>query len=201
MFNLVIPIEIEAYLAGSGEMQIQLDPQTATIPWELLDTKRESDDDPPWAIKVKLLRKLRIKTFRERVTDAGTDASALVIGEPECPPDFPRLYGARAEAVAVRDCLEGSSGLGKEAVTALINPDATQPGPSARAVVNALFERPWRVVHVTGHGVPGEHGKPGGVVLSNGNFLGRPRSATCEPRRSWYSSTVVISERRTPGSC
>ena len=41
-------------------MQIELDPQTAKIPWELLDTERESDDDLPWAIRVKLLRKLRI---------------------------------------------------------------------------------------------------------------------------------------------
>ena len=172
LFNLVIPMEIEAYLAGSGEMQIQLDPQTATIPWELLDTQRESDDDLPWAIRVKLLRKLRIRSFRERVTDAGADASALVIGEPECPQDFPRLYGARAEAVAVRDCLAGPFGLGEKAVTALINPDATQPGPSARAVVNAVFERPWRMVHLAGHGMPGTDGKPGGVVLSNGTFLG-----------------------------
>ena len=83
LFNLLIPVELEAYLAGSGEMQIELDPETAGIPWELLDTK---SDDPttelPWAIRVKLLRKLRIKEFREHVTDADADASALVIGEP-----------------------------------------------------------------------------------------------------------------------
>ncbi len=34
---------------------------------------------------------------------------------------------------------------------------------------NALFERPYRVVHVAGHGAPGEKG---GVVLSGGTFLG-----------------------------
>jgi hypothetical protein len=172
LFNLVVPIEIEAYLVGSGEMQIELDPQTATIPWELLDTKRESDDDLPWAIRVKLLRKLRIKTFRERVSDAGADARALVIGEPECPQEFPRLYAARAEALAVRTRLADAGGLGEKAVTALISPDATRPGAGARDVVNALFERPWRVVHIAGHGVPGKDGKPGGVVLSNGTFLG-----------------------------
>ena len=42
LFNLLIPVELEPYLAGSGEMQIELDPQTAKIPWELLDTKREA---------------------------------------------------------------------------------------------------------------------------------------------------------------
>ena len=36
--------------------------------------------------------------FREQVTDADADASALVIGEPECPAEYPRLYGARREA-------------------------------------------------------------------------------------------------------
>jgi CHAT domain-containing protein len=172
LFNLVVPIEIEAYLAGSGEMQIELDPQTAAIPWELLDTKRESDDDLPWAIRVKLLRKLRIKEFRERVSDAGADASALVIGEPECPQEYPRLYGARAEALAVRACLQGEQALGAQGVRALISDDAKQPGPGARDVVNALFERPWRILHIAGHGLPGRDGKPGGVVLSNGTFLG-----------------------------
>ena len=171
LFGLLIPIELEAYLAGSGEMQIELDPQTAAIPWELLDTKREANDEP-WALRVNLLRKLRISRFREQVSDAGAGDSALVIGEPECPPEYPRLYGARAEAVAVQTCLTGTGGLTEDAVTGLFNPDATQAGPGARAVVNALFERPWRIVHIAGHGVPGKRGKPGGVVLSNGTFLG-----------------------------
>ena len=48
LFNLLIPVELESYLAGSGEMQIELDPQTASIPWELLEPKRESGE-LPWA--------------------------------------------------------------------------------------------------------------------------------------------------------
>ena len=96
LFNLLIPVELEAYLAGSGEMQIELDPQTAKIPWELLDTKSDSDTDPPWAIRVKLLRKLRIKEFRERVTDAGADASALVDRRAGMPQRVPATLTARA---------------------------------------------------------------------------------------------------------
>src|SRR5204863_5221743 len=34
------------------------------------------------------------------------------------------------------------------------------------------FEKPWRVVHIAGHGMPGGNGNSGGVVLSNGTFLG-----------------------------
>jgi CHAT domain-containing protein len=169
LFNLLVPVELEAYLAGSGEMQIELDPQTAKIPWELLDTRSESDSELPWAIRVKLLRKLRIAEFRERVSDATAEDSALVIGEPECPPEYPRLLGARSEAVAVRGCLTADGGLD---VTDLISDDPSRAGASARAVVNALFEKPWRIVHIAGHGLPGASGAPGGVVLSNGTFLG-----------------------------
>jgi CHAT domain-containing protein len=169
LFNLLVPVELEPYLAGSGEMQIELDPQTAKIPWELLDTKNDGDDELPWAIRVKLLRKLRIQEFRERVSDATPEDSALVIGEPACPPEYPRLPGARSEALAVRGCLASDAAL---TVTDLISEDPSQPGASAREVVNALFERPWRIVHIAGHGMPGASGAPGGVVLSNGAFLG-----------------------------
>jgi hypothetical protein len=184
LFNLLIPVELEPYLAGSGEMQIELDETTARIPWELLDTAHPFDNAPrtangaddgradePWAIRVQLLRKLRIETFRERVSDATPDASALVIGEPACPADsYPRLYGARREAMAVRDCLRGA--LEEGTVRDLISDDDALPGADARTVVNALFERPWRLVHISGHGIPGTGTTPGGVVLSNGTFLG-----------------------------
>jgi hypothetical protein len=172
LFDLLVPVELEAYLAGSGEMQIELDPQTAKIPWELLDSNTSGGDDLPWAIRVKLLRKLRIREFRERVTYAAAGASALVIGEPESPSGYPRLPGARSEALVVCDCLTGEGGLDKPLVTSLVSSDPSQAGANARTVVNALFERPWRIVHIAGHGMPGENGNPGGVVLSNGTFLG-----------------------------
>lgn len=173
LFNLLIPIELEAYLSASDEMQIQLDPATARIPWELLDTNRDDTvNQRPWAIRVKLLRKLRTDGFRDHVLDADPDASALVIGEPECPEGYPRLYGARAEAEAVRECLTGPAALESASVKSLIADDPSDSGADARTVINALFERPWRIVHITGHGALPENGTPGGVVLSNGSFLG-----------------------------
>ena len=96
----------------------------------------------------------------------------LVIGEPECPEQYPRLYGARREAEVVRNCLTGSGGLDATLVRALISEDADQPGPDARTVVNAIFEQRWRIVHIAGHGMPTADGSGGGVVLSTGAFLG-----------------------------
>jgi len=189
LFQLLVPIEMEAYLSGTTDLQIELDSGTAGIPWELLDTdiqgRRESR---PWAIRVKLLRKLRMNDFRPRVIDADADSSVLIIGEPECPGNYPRLFGARAEARAVAACLMASNVLGGEKVRALISPDDPDKfGPDARTVINALMERDWRIVHISGHGDPPEMlgpepakdddppqrlGNPRGVVLSDGSYLG-----------------------------
>ena len=91
-----------------------------------------------WAIRVKLLRKLRTGRYREQVIDADPTDRVLVVGEPECPEQYPRLYGARREAEVVRNCLTGPGGLDSTLVRALLSEDADQPGPDARMVVNAI---------------------------------------------------------------
>ena len=57
---------MEPFLGGTTEMVIELDSGTAGIPWELLDTDHgaAAHDQPPWAIRAKLLRKLRTAEFR-----------------------------------------------------------------------------------------------------------------------------------------
>ncbi|MEO7190194.1 MAG: CHAT domain-containing protein [Vicinamibacterales bacterium] len=190
LFDLLIPIEMEPFLGGTSDMVIELDQGTAGIPWELLDTAPLSrGDQRPWAIRSKLLRKLRTTVFRAQVVDASADADVLVIGEPAADPElYPRLPGARLEARAVAACLTEPGALEPERVRLLVGPDNDEePGPGARAVINTLLERDWRIVHVAGHGEPPERigpvprhagdppqrdGDPRGVVLSNGTFLG-----------------------------
>jgi hypothetical protein len=179
LFQLLVPIEIEPYLAGSTEMLLEVDRGTAGIPWELLDTDAEASPgsvrthtgSEPWAVRTRLLRKLRIENAPER-PDAGVEGSALVIGEPKCDPDkYPRLAGARAEAKQVSECLSAASALGTDRVEDLISPDDPQQfGPDARQVLNALFDRDrtWRIIHIAGHGEPATDTDPGGVVLSDG---------------------------------
>ena len=193
LFQLLVPIEIEPYLAGSSEMQIEVDRGTAGIPWELLDTDADASPNSvrsragsePWAVRARLLRKLRVENPPER-PDAGTDGSALVIGEPKCDPDkYPRLIGARAEARQVADCLSAASALGGDRVEGLISPDDPQQfGADARQVLNALFDRDrtWRIIHIAGHGEPATDTEQGGVVLSDG-FL---------------SATEISAMRKTP---
>jgi pimeloyl-ACP methyl ester carboxylesterase/tetratricopeptide (TPR) repeat protein len=190
LFRLLVPVELEPFLGGSTEIVIELDSGTAGIPWELLDANVPgSGDRRPWAIRSKLIRKLRTSEFRRQVVDAGTEERILVIGEPMCDPKrYSRLPGARAEASAIVKRLTAPGAVNADKVTALISPDdEALPGPDARTIINALMARDWRIVHVSGHGEPpvniapestpcsgtGEaDGDPRGVVLSECSFLG-----------------------------
>ena len=192
---------------------MDLDPQSASIPWELIETQDASGylrplgerDTPsasavPWAIQVKLLRKLRLREFRESVNDATTDASVLVIGEPECPREYPRLFGAHARrSRSAPVCRTRSAIHRSEPSSATIPADV---GPNAREVINALFERPWRVVHIAGHGEMAAAGQPGGVVLSENTFPGSGRDSQ-HANGAWPGVRELLSPRRalTPANC
>jgi hypothetical protein len=189
LFRLLVPVDLEPFLTGGTEAQFEVDSGTAGIPWELLDdASSDHSNDVPWAIRTKLLRRLRTADFRPQVTDAGADASVLVIGEPECDPKYyPPLVGAQQEALAVRAALVAPGRLTEDQVVALTSKGDGKPsGPNARSVVNALMQRDWRIVHIAGHGEPPELlgpvpakpgdppqriGNPRGVVLSNSVYL------------------------------
>jgi tetratricopeptide (TPR) repeat protein len=183
LLQLLVPPEVEPFLGGSDRMLLEVDAATAPIPWELLDTspgptnrhgQPQRDDERPWAIRTALLRKLRTDNFRQQVQDAQPDDAVLVIGEPKVDlAHYAALPGARAEAEAVAAAFTGTGGVGAARVTALLNDD------DAAAVINALFERRYRIVHVAGHGEAvsrdtstGELRHLGGVVLSDHTFLG-----------------------------
>ncbi|HEU0204466.1 MAG TPA: CHAT domain-containing protein, partial [Burkholderiaceae bacterium] len=159
LFKLLVPLEIEPFLCGSASMLVQLDTKTAALPWELLDTQgnefEKRDDTRPWAVRTRLLRKLRTADYREQPQDAGREASVLVIGEPLCDNEkYPPLPGAAAEARAVAEVLGVKPILNERALT----------------IVNAVLDHSYRILHVAGHGdvIDGI----GGVVLSNGTMFG-----------------------------
>ena len=187
LYQLLVPVEMDPFFGGTTEMRIELDSSTAGIPWELLHNTHHDgsgDDALPWAIRTKLLRKLRMARFRQTVTDASADSDVLVIGEPAVsePDKYPRLPGARREAHAVSRRLTAPGAFASEDVRALIAGDDAASAPDAHQVINALLDREWRIVHIAGHGEAPERltapdgstsdGDPRGVVLSHGCFLG-----------------------------
>jgi CHAT domain-containing protein len=166
LFQLLVPQDMEAFLAGTERMVLELDEQAAEIPWELLQSPvdgRRVMPQQPWAIRTRLLRKLRKTHFRARPQDAGADDQVLVIGEPRLrDPRYARLPGAIAEARAVAAALAGPQGIDPAQVALIVEAEAP-------AILNALFSQRWRIVHIAGHGEPG---REGGLVMSDETFLG-----------------------------
>lgn len=166
LFQLLVPMDLQPMLVGSGELQIEVTPGTAGIPWELL--RPPDDGQIPWAIRSKLLRRLKTSDFRRVVVDTDGDHGLLVIAEPECPKGYPALLQARREGIDVHDLLHARF----PQQTQILGADDA-PRPNVETVLTRLFERPWRVVHIAGHGIPAgltrdgkKHGA--GVVLSEG---------------------------------
>lgn len=172
LFQLLVPVEIEPYLAGSTDMVIELDRSTAALPWELLDTDAGSkllsvaSSAVPWSIRTKLIRRLQVAQFRAQVVDATTEDNVLVIGEPLCDPArYGPLPGARREALAVAKVAQSLGGGGREEMVQQL-----ADHNDAQTIINALFARNYRAIHIAGHGMAGKHG---GVVLSGpSTFLG-----------------------------
>ncbi|MBT9558054.1 MAG: CHAT domain-containing protein [Myxococcales bacterium] len=167
IFPLLVPEGLEPVLSATTNLVVEVDPATAGIPWEMLESPGATG--VPWPIQARLIRKLATTVFRGTPRDAGVGASALIIGEPLADTHrFPRLPGARAEAAEVRDQLQ--AGERSISVTALIA--TPEKCPDAIDVISALMSQPWQIVHIAGHGVSGDAGSVGGVVLSGGLFLG-----------------------------
>jgi pimeloyl-ACP methyl ester carboxylesterase/tetratricopeptide (TPR) repeat protein len=160
LFQLLVPTELESFLSSANAVVLQLDKDTARYPWEMLESSESHSslggEQLPWAVRAKLLRKLRTTTFREHPVDVGKTGAVLVIGEPETDPkDYAELPNAREEAEIVGQVLKTAP---------ILNPNAL-------ATINALLEKRYRVIHIAGHGKYDENGA-GGVVLSNGTVLG-----------------------------
>jgi len=157
LFNLLVPVELEPFLSGSDAVVLQLDDETARVPWEMLDTNPEGKDSTrePWAVRTRMVRQLRVREYRDRPTMARSDHCVLVIGEPKS--DMVPLSAATIEAKAVADALGDKPLLGADPLK----------------LINALMERPYRIVHIAGHGqLPDASNPLTGVVLANGRVLG-----------------------------
>ncbi|WP_227243311.1 CHAT domain-containing protein [Paraburkholderia caribensis] len=191
LFQLVVPFELRPHLSGKTDLVLSLDETTAGIPWELLQIPDDEDSSGvvPWSIRSKLLRKLQTVDYRSDVTDVQRDGDILIVGEPKVDlKRYPRLPGAITEAEQVYGIVrQNPEQISENRIKALIRGDAYPDGPDADTVINALFERNWRIVHIAGHGeapeelaaadpkIPGSkslRGKLRGVVLSDDVYLG-----------------------------
>lgn len=190
LFQLMVPHDFKDAARQFDRVVLVVDAATANLPWELMladDPSRADDDKRPLALRTALVRQLSSLRFRRQVRQS-MERTALVIGNPSVQGfaaafagnagvqrDPPELAGAQAEAEAVVSVL-GSMGYSVERVI------GSQCGASE--VLAALYRRPWRILHISAHGIFNLRHVDGrarsGVVLSDGLLITAAEIAAME---------------------
>jgi pimeloyl-ACP methyl ester carboxylesterase len=169
LFNLLVPNSLKDHAPDRRDLVLVLDEGAARYPWELMqerpskrgETSGVSDSAVrPLAVQAGLIRQLSTDTFRENVR-ATSSQNVLVIGDPKS--EFPELPQAESEAREVAQTLRGRG----YSVTEVVR-------ETSDIVLNALYARDYRVLHLAGHGVY-EYGESArkitGMVLGDNTFL------------------------------
>jgi hypothetical protein len=139
LFELLLPNELKDAAPDQDNLVLVLDESAAHYPWELLEDPSGSRGEP-LVIRHGVLRQLESRDFRENPKGT-TQLSALVVGDPVS--SLVELAGAQREAETVARTLQAE---GQFRVEKRIR-------PIAQEVIEALYLRPYRVVHLAGHGV------------------------------------------------
>ncbi len=141
LYEMLLPQGLKETALDQQDTVLLLDATSARFPWELLED-RYSASGKPLAVARGMVRQFKTQAFRAQVNHA-LDASALVIGHPDLQgwDLFADLPGARREADAVLEQFKGGGFTAQRCVDA-----------DAEAILEALHARPWRMLHLTGHG-------------------------------------------------
>ncbi|HVS09503.1 MAG TPA: CHAT domain-containing protein [Planctomycetota bacterium] len=143
LFELLLPVPLKETVYEGRDLVLVVDRRSGRYPWELL-ARRSAAGIEPLVSRVRLVRQFRTDAFREVVAPARSD-HALVIGEPDlgdaAATGFPPLEGARLEAEAVVEELKRRSYSVESSV-----------GEGGHQIIQKLFLRDYRVLHVAAHG-------------------------------------------------
>lgn len=180
LFQLMVPHDFKDAARQLERVVLVVDAYTANLPWELMlaDSQGSEEDKRPLSVRTPVVRQLSSTTFRRHVRQS-PERTALVIGNPSVEgfsaafPDprhpqaaVPTLPAAEEEAKAIAAVL-GGMGYG---VVQAIGEDR-----KASDVLALLYRQPYRIVHISAHGVfdlPHADGlRRSGVVLSDGLLI------------------------------
>ena len=138
LFELLLPKQLKVQAPDQDDIVLLLDEAAARYPWELLaDTGGAARR--PFAIEHGVLRQLETTEFADSIRPV-VEKNALIIGDPIS--SFVELKGAQAEADAVARSLTG----GRFHVE-------LRKRPTGEQVMQALYARPYQILHLAGHGV------------------------------------------------
>lgn len=165
LFEMLVPNDFKAYAPDRRKLALMLNVEAASLPWELMHDGFDRGAEP-LAVSSGMIRQLLVPNERAQVLRAPSN-TALVIGNPRVADRrFPPLRGAAEEAAQVAGLLKDSSGWDVQ----LLIDEAAEP----LAVLSAIHDRAWRVLHLAAHGVfEFDTGKEviTGLVLDDGLFF------------------------------
>ena len=174
LFQLMVPHDFKDAARQLERIVLVVDGYTANLPWELMLA-----GDAPIAVQAPVVRQLSSSKFRRQVRQS-VEPLAYVVGNPSTKcffKNFPApgynpddglisLDGAEHEAEVVVEALR-RYGYGVE--------QAIGESFNALKVINPLYQKPYRIVHIAAHGLFDMLATDGqarsGVVLSDGLLL------------------------------
>ena len=158
LFELMVPNDLKDGLGELSNVVFVLDGHTASLPWELMT----DGADPPLFTRLRMVRQLQSATSGR--TSARRRQSAYVVGD----------HGVATVSATRRRSPRSRGGCDR-----LETCKFTEPGwrreRRARDVLGGLFGRPYRIVHLAGHGdfeaAADASQRTSGMVLDDEVFL------------------------------
>lgn len=190
LYELLLPNDLKSDLARSENLQLIVDENTADFPWESLTARMAGSRPRELALRGGFLRQFRETEARRSETRSPVGDNVLVIANPPVGKDA-SLAGASREGTAVAEALGGGAardGADDDArglrVSALVWDEDQEEGEEGaglldsfpelvgtpgQRVLDALFSRDWRILHIAAHGQfdPDDSSSSGVIIDKN----------------------------------
>jgi pimeloyl-ACP methyl ester carboxylesterase/tetratricopeptide (TPR) repeat protein len=148
LFELLFPPRAKLDLDRTENLHLIVDKETAQLPWELLSAAAVGRGVKPLALRAGMLRQLQSEDLTRYRTGLPRGRTALFVGDP--PTSYPRLPNAREEAERLA-ALFGARGWMVE--RCIYGDTDTGDANEWMDILNTLYEKDHRVVHIAAHGV------------------------------------------------
>lgn len=159
LFHLLIPNNFKDYTTDNKNLLLIVDDKSAEYPWEILHLPKVKQNSPI-VTQIGLIRQLVTKNY-DSVVSTTIDNSILIVGNPKTSSTseetYPLLPHAENEAKVVHKIFEENA----------YNTNLSIQDTGV-TVINKLFGKDYKVIHLAGHGVVGNNI---GMVLDKGMFI------------------------------